>query len=192
MSDSLQPHGLQHTRLPCPSPTPRIYSNSCPLSRWCHLTISSSVVSFSSHLQSFPASRSPGQNTGMVSLSLLQGIFPTQGSNAGLLHCRWILYQLSHKGSPYTSLYYTVKPYCTSILCIVVYICQPVFLIICISLDSICDIIYYLSFSNLFHLEWYYLCLSMLLQMPPFNSFYGWVIFHCMYHRYIGKYTAYS
>ena len=43
---------------------------------------------------------SPGQNTGMGSLSLLQGIFPTQGSNPGLLHCRWILYQLSHKGSP--------------------------------------------------------------------------------------------
>ena len=43
---------------------------------------------------------SPGQNTGMGSLSLLQGIFPTQGSNPGLLHCTWILYQLSHKGSP--------------------------------------------------------------------------------------------
>ena len=44
---------------------------------------------------------SPGQNTGVGSLSLLQGIFPTQGSNPGLLHCRWILYQLSHKGSPW-------------------------------------------------------------------------------------------
>ena len=43
---------------------------------------------------------SPGQNTGVGSLSLLQGIFPTQGSNPGLPHCRWILYQLSHKGSP--------------------------------------------------------------------------------------------
>ena len=43
---------------------------------------------------------SPGQNTGVGSLSLLQGIFPTQGSNPGLLHCGWILYQLSHKGSP--------------------------------------------------------------------------------------------
>ena len=46
MSDSLQPHGLQHTRLPCPSPTPRVYSNSCPLSQWCHPTISSSVIPF--------------------------------------------------------------------------------------------------------------------------------------------------
>ena len=56
VSDSLQPHGLQHTRLPCPSPTPRIYSNSRLLSQWCHPTISSSVIPFSSCLQSFPAS----------------------------------------------------------------------------------------------------------------------------------------
>ena len=55
---TLQPHGLQHTRLPCPIPTPRACSNSCPLCRWCHPTISSSVVPFSSRLQSFPASGS--------------------------------------------------------------------------------------------------------------------------------------
>ena len=54
MSDSLWPHGLQHARPPCPSPIPGVYPNSCPLSRWCHPTISSSVVPFSSHLQSFP------------------------------------------------------------------------------------------------------------------------------------------
>ena len=54
-SDSLQPHGLQHARLPYPSPTPGVYSNSCPLSWWCHSAISSSVVHFSSRLQSFPA-----------------------------------------------------------------------------------------------------------------------------------------
>ena len=58
VSNSLQPHGLQHTRLPCPSPPLRLYSNSCPLSQWCHPTISFSVVPFSSHLQSFPASGS--------------------------------------------------------------------------------------------------------------------------------------
>ena len=58
MSNSLQPHRLQHTRLPCSSPTPRACSNSYPLSRWCHPTISSSVVPFSSCLQSFPASGS--------------------------------------------------------------------------------------------------------------------------------------
>ena len=50
VSNSLQPHGLQHTRLSCPSPTPGVYSNSCPLSRWCHQTISSSVIPFSSYL----------------------------------------------------------------------------------------------------------------------------------------------
>ena len=54
----VRPHGLQHTRPPCPSPIPRVYSNSCPLSQWCHPTISSSVVPFSSCLQSFPASGS--------------------------------------------------------------------------------------------------------------------------------------
>ena len=56
MSDSLWPHGLQHTRLPCPSPTPGACSNSCPLSQRCHPTISSSVIPFSSCLQSFLAS----------------------------------------------------------------------------------------------------------------------------------------
>ena len=74
MSNSLRPHGLQHNRPPCPSPTPRVHSNSCPLSQWCHPTISSSVVTFSSCLQCFPASGSfqisqffisGGQSTGV-------------------------------------------------------------------------------------------------------------------------------
>ena len=78
MSNSLRPHGLKHTRLPCPSPTPRAYSNSCPSSQWCHPAISSSVVPFSSCLQSFPASKSfprtqfftsDGQSTGASALS---------------------------------------------------------------------------------------------------------------------------
>ena len=55
---TLRPHGLQQARLPCPSPAPRACTNLCPLSRWCHPTISSSVVHFSSSRQSFPASRS--------------------------------------------------------------------------------------------------------------------------------------
>ena len=72
-SKSLQLHGLQHIRLPCPSPSPRVCSNSCPLSQWCRPTISSCVVPFSSYLQSFPASgffslnqhfASGGQSTG--------------------------------------------------------------------------------------------------------------------------------
>ena len=79
MSDSLQPHGLQHARPPCPSPTPGAYSNSCPLSWWCHPIISSSVFPFSSYLRSFPASGSfpmshvfisGGQSTG-VSASVI-------------------------------------------------------------------------------------------------------------------------
>ena len=70
---TLQPHGQQHARLPCPSPTPRACSNSCPLSRWCHPTISSSVIPFSFCLQSFQVSgsfpmswliESGGQSTG--------------------------------------------------------------------------------------------------------------------------------
>ena len=58
MSDSLRPHELQHTRPPCPSPTPRVHPNPCPSSQWCHPTISSSVIPFSSCPQSFPASGS--------------------------------------------------------------------------------------------------------------------------------------
>ena len=78
MSNSLQPHGLQHARPPCPSPTPRVYSNSCPLSRWYHPTISSSVIPFSSWLQSclasgsFPMSQfftSGGQSIGVSALA---------------------------------------------------------------------------------------------------------------------------
>ena len=58
VSNSMRPHGLQHARILCPSPTPWVYSNSCPLSQWCHSAISSSVVPFSSCLQVFPAPRS--------------------------------------------------------------------------------------------------------------------------------------
>ena len=72
VSDSLRPHGLQHARLPCPSPTPRAFSNSCPLSRWCHPVILSSVVPFSC-LQLFPAS-------GSFPMSWL---FPSGGQGVG-------------------------------------------------------------------------------------------------------------
>ena len=58
LSDFLRPHEPQHASPPCPLPTPRVYPNSCPLSRWCHPNISSSVVPFSSYPQSFPASGS--------------------------------------------------------------------------------------------------------------------------------------
>ena len=90
MSDSLRPHGLQHAKPPCPSPTPRVYTNSCPLSQWCHPTISSSVICSYSCIQSFPASgsfqmsqffTSGGQSNGVsASASVLpmniQGWFP--------------------------------------------------------------------------------------------------------------------
>ena len=81
VSDSLQPHEPQHTRPPCPSPTPRVHPNPCPSSRWCHPTISSSGIPFSSCPQSFPASESflmsqlfgwGGQSTGVsASTSIL-------------------------------------------------------------------------------------------------------------------------
>ena len=68
---------------------------------WPHVSESRSVESDSLRPHGlYSPWNSPGQNTEVDSLSLLQGIFPTQGSNPGLLHCRWILYQLSHKGSP--------------------------------------------------------------------------------------------
>ena len=81
VSDSLQPHEPRDSRSPCPSPTPRACSNSCPLSRWCHPTISSSVIPFSSFPQSFPAS----------------GVF----SNESVLRIRWPKYwSLSFSISP--------------------------------------------------------------------------------------------
>ena len=70
MSDSLWPHEPKHSRPPCPSPTPGVHPNPCPLSWWCHPTISSSVIPFSSHPQSFPASG--GQSIGVsASVSVL-------------------------------------------------------------------------------------------------------------------------
>ena len=75
MFSSLQPHGLQHARPPCPSPTPRVYPNSCPLSQWCHPTISSSVIPFSSRLQSFQASGS----------FPMSQFFPSGGQSFGVL-----------------------------------------------------------------------------------------------------------
>ena len=72
-SNSLQLHGLQHTRLPFPSPSPEVCSNSCPLSRWCHPTISPSVTPFSPCLQSFPSS-------GSLPMSRL---FPSGGQSIG-------------------------------------------------------------------------------------------------------------
>ena len=93
MFDSLQPHELQHDRLPCPSPTSLCISN----------TITSSVMPDCLWPHGlYSPWNSPGQNIRVGSLSLLQGIFPTQESHPDLPHCRQILYHLSHKGSPIT------------------------------------------------------------------------------------------
>ena len=106
-SDSLRPHGLQHTRPPCPSPTPRVHSNSCPLSRWCHPAISSSVIPFSSCLQSFSILgsfqmsqpfASGGQNIGV---SASASVLPTNIQKWFLLGWTgWISLQFKGLSSP--------------------------------------------------------------------------------------------
>ena len=91
MANSLQPHGLQHARPPFPSPTPGVCSNSCPLSQWCHPTISSSVVAFSFCLQSFPASgsfqwvSSSHQVAKLLAFQLQHQSFQFRTSNSGLI-----------------------------------------------------------------------------------------------------------
>ena len=106
VSDSLWPHGLQHSRLPCPSPIPRAYSNPCPLSRWCHPIISFSVVPFSC-LQSFPASgsfpmsqlfSSGGQNIGVSALASVFLMNIQDWLILGLIG--WISLQDSQESSP--------------------------------------------------------------------------------------------
>ena len=97
LSNSLRPHGLQHARLSSPSPTPRACANSCPLSRWCHPTISSSVICFSSCLHSFPASgsfimswlfASGGQSIGVSALAQFSSV--QLFSHVQLSVTRWI------------------------------------------------------------------------------------------------------
>ena len=96
VSNSLRPRGLQHTRPPYPSPAPRTCSNSCPLSQWCLQTISSSVVPFSPHRQSFPASRSfpmsqffasGGQSTGVSALASILPVNIQDWFPLGLTPC---------------------------------------------------------------------------------------------------------
>ena len=107
MSYSLQSHGLQHARLPCPSLTPRICSNLCPLSRWCHPTISSSVVPFSSCPQSFPVSEFFSQLNQVAKVVELQlqhlsfrigwfDLLPVQGILKSLLQCHSLKASIFH------------------------------------------------------------------------------------------------
>ena len=92
VSDSLWPHGLQHARLPCPSATPGIHPNSCPLSRWCHPTISSSVIPFSPCPQSFPASgcfpMSQLFASGSQSIGVSASSFSPSSEHSGLISFR--------------------------------------------------------------------------------------------------------
>jgi len=113
VSDSLRPHGLQHTKLPCPSPPPRVCSNSCPLSQWCYLTISSSVTHFSFCLQSFPASEffpmsqlftSGGQSIGASASVLpvnIQGWFPLGFTDLISLVYKGLSSLLQHQQRPW-------------------------------------------------------------------------------------------
>ena len=105
LSDYLRPHELQHTRPPCPSPTPRVHSNSCPSSQWCHPAISSSVIFFSSCPQFLPASESfpvsqlfawGGQSTGV---SALASFLPKKSQDLSSLEWTgWV--SLQSKGLP--------------------------------------------------------------------------------------------
>ena len=90
VSDSFRPHEPQHARPPCPSPAPRVHTNSCPLSRWCHPAISSSVVPFSSWPQSFPASGSYPMSQ----------IFTSGGQSIGVSHATSVLPMNTQDWSP--------------------------------------------------------------------------------------------
>ena len=121
MTDSLRLHGLQHIRLPCPLPTPRAYSNSCPLSQLCHPTISSSVIPFSSHVQSFPVLgyfqmsqffTSGGQSIGVsVPASVLpmniQDWFPLGWTGWISLQSKWLSSLLQHHSSKSSILWHS-------------------------------------------------------------------------------------
>ena len=124
MSVSLRPHGLQHARLLCPPLSPRVCSNSCPLSKWCYLTISSSVVPFSSCLQSFPASgsflmsrllASGGQSIGAsASASILpmniQGSLPLGLTGFISLQCKGLSRVYSNTTVQKRSAFFVVQP----------------------------------------------------------------------------------
>ena len=99
MSDSLWPHGLQHARPPCPSTTPGVYSNSCPLRWWCHPAISSSVISVSSCLQSFPASGSFLVSQFFTSGGQIIGVSASASVLPGLISFRTDWFDLAVQGT---------------------------------------------------------------------------------------------
>ena len=151
MSGSLQPHGLQHARLPCPSPTPRVCSNSYTLSQWCYPTISFSVIPFSSCLQSFPASGSFPMSQffaqGGQSIGVSASVLPINYSGLISFRVDW-LDLLAVRGTPKSLLQHHSSK--VSILW-----CSALF--------------YLLFFNHLSFLYYYFLLYNIVLVLPYIN-----------------------
>ena len=135
VSDSLWPHESQHARPPCPSLTPGVYSNSCPSSRWCHPSISSSVIPFSSHLQSFPASGSfqmsqlftwGGQSIGVSASTLVLPVNTQDWSPLGWTG--WISLQSKGLSRVFSITTVQTRPFFddSSYYLLTIYLCQAV------------------------------------------------------------------
>ena len=135
VSDSLWPHESQHTRPPCPSLTPGVYSNSCPSSRWCHPSISSSVIPFSSRLQSFPASGSfqmsqlftwGGQSIGVSASTLVLPVNTQDWSPLGWTG--WISLQSKGLSRVFSITTVQTRPFFddSSYYLLTIYLCQAV------------------------------------------------------------------
>ena len=177
MSNSLRPQEPQHARPPCPSPTPRVYSNSCPSSQWCHPAISPSVVPFSSCPQSLPASGSfpmsqlftwDGQSIGDSASASILYITPLSG----------VLYNTGTSVSLTYSTHSPTPPSCShqGIPCIWDYLCLIKFVHFSWFLDFTykwCQVVFVtlwlISPSRFIHVS----------QTAKFH-FYDWVIFHCV------------
>ena len=168
VSDSLWPHESQYARPPCPSPTPRIYSNSCPLSRWCHPAISSSVVPFFSCPQSLPASGSfpmsrlfawGGQRTGV---SASASVLPMNTQDWFPLGCTgWI--SLQSKGLSRVFSNTTVQKQVTVLQ--VIYSLKPHF----IHQRHCCKYIKYINSFNVHDSQ-----IILMLLLPPFYRWLNW------------------
>ena len=135
VSDSLWPHESQHARPPCPSLTPGVYSDSCPSSRWCHPSISSSVIPFSSHLQSFPASGSfqmsqlftwGGQSIGVSASTLVLPVNTQDWSPLGWTG--WISLQSKGLSRVFSNTTVQTRPFFddSSYYLLTIYLCQAV------------------------------------------------------------------
>ena len=187
MSDSLRPRELQHARPPCPSSTPGVHLNSCPLSRWCHPAISSCVVPLSSCLQSFPASGSfpvsrlfpsGGQSIGASASASFLPVSAQDWSPLGWTGWTYIHSRVCQSQSPnFPPTFPSVVSACLFSTSVSISVCKQVSLY-CF-LNSTC-MRYYVKFDFLFLTDfsvWQSLGRSGPLQMAWFRSLYGWVIF---------------